>query len=245
MCPSYGERDGARARGSDARASSAVARPGGRVGATRERTGEPEARLRVEPRLGSQARAESRATTDDELRRVRLTSETGPAPARPSSAGPRLSRRGSGVPRHPPRPIVVASTSVTHRDDLDVPRGLRVAAAWAWRILLLVLAGAAVLWVVAKLQLVVVPLVIALLLSALLSPLVGILLRAKLPRSFAVTHCHDRGHRRGRRRAHAGDQPVRGRCTGAVRQGDRGRRADPGQSPERAAGLSDDQSGRP
>ncbi len=87
----------------------------------------------------------------------------------------------------PPRPIVVASTSVTHRDDLDVPRGLRVAGAWAWRVLLLVAAGVAVLWVIGKLQLVVVPLIIAVLLSALLSPLVGILGRARLPRSFAVT----------------------------------------------------------
>jgi len=86
-----------------------------------------------------------------------------------------------------PRPIVVASTSVTHRDDLDVPRGLRVAGAWAWRVLLLVAAGVAMLWVVGKLQLVVVPLIIAVLLSALLSPLVGILRRARLPRSFAVT----------------------------------------------------------
>jgi predicted PurR-regulated permease PerM len=76
---------------------------------------------------------------------------------------------------------------VSHGDDRDVPRGLRVAAAWAWRILLLVLAAAAVLWVIAKLQLVVVPLIIALLLSALLSPLVGILVRAKLHRTFAVT----------------------------------------------------------
>ena len=93
-----------------------------------------------------------------------------------------------GEPVPPPRPIVVASTSVAHRDDLDVPRGLRVAAAWAWRVLLLVLAGAAVLWVIAKVQLVVVPLVIALLLSALLSPLVGILRRqARLNRSFATT----------------------------------------------------------
>jgi predicted PurR-regulated permease PerM len=83
--------------------------------------------------------------------------------------------------------LVLAPASVAHRDDLDVPRGLRIAAAWAWRILLLVLAGAAVLWVVAKLQLVVVPLVIALLLCALLSPLVGLLLRAKFPRSLAVT----------------------------------------------------------
>jgi putative heme transporter len=117
----------------------------------------------------------------ENLKRPPRTAEAG------ADSGYETGRRESGVSQAPPRPLVVGSTSVTHRDDLDVPRGLRIAAAWAWRILLLVLAGAAVLWVVATLQLVVVPLVIALLLCALLSPLVGLLLRAKLPRSLAVT----------------------------------------------------------
>jgi predicted PurR-regulated permease PerM len=85
------------------------------------------------------------------------------------------------------RPIVVTPPSPTQRDDLDVPRGLRVAGAWAWRVLVLALLGVAVLWVMARLKLVVVPLVIALLLSALLSPLVGLLRRAGLPRSLATT----------------------------------------------------------
>jgi predicted PurR-regulated permease PerM len=89
-------------------------------------------------------------------------------------------------PSPPPPPIVVASTSVSHRDDLDVPRGLRVAGAWAWRILLLVAAGVAVIWVMARLQLVVVPLLIAILLSALLSPLVGLLRRVGVPKSLAT-----------------------------------------------------------
>jgi predicted PurR-regulated permease PerM len=83
-------------------------------------------------------------------------------------------------------PIVVTPPSPAQRDDMDVPRGLRVAGAWAWRILLLVAALVAVLWVMAKLKLVVVPLVIALLLSALLAPLVSLLRRAGLPRSLAT-----------------------------------------------------------
>jgi hypothetical protein len=73
----------------------------------------------------------------------------------------------------PARPIVVASTSVAHRDDLDVPRGLRVAAAWAWRLVVLVIVGSGILYVAGKLQVVVVPIIIATLLSALLSPVVG------------------------------------------------------------------------
>jgi predicted PurR-regulated permease PerM len=82
---------------------------------------------------------------------------------------------------------VVLTPSVTGRDDLDVPRGLRVAAAWTWRLLLLALAGFAVLWLVGKLQVVVVPLLIATLLAALLSPLVARLRQAKVPRSLATT----------------------------------------------------------
>ena len=82
--------------------------------------------------------------------------------------------------------VVIARPSVTGRDDLDVPRPLRVAAAWAWRILVLVLAGVAVLWLVGQLQLIVVPLVIATLLTALLSPVVNILRRSRMPRSLAV-----------------------------------------------------------
>jgi len=81
---------------------------------------------------------------------------------------------------------VTPASSPAQRDDLDVPRGLRVAGAWAWRILLLVAALVAVIWVMARIKLVVVPLVIALLLSALLSPLVGLLRRIGVPRSLAT-----------------------------------------------------------
>jgi putative heme transporter len=122
---------------------------------------------------------------DNVRENIRRAYESGKESVRQARAEARAEDGGEPVP--PPRPIVVASTSVAHRDDLDVPRGLRVAAAWAWRVLLLVLAGAAVLWVIAKVQLVVVPLVIALLLSALLSPLVGMLRQARLNRSFATT----------------------------------------------------------
>ena len=85
----------------------------------------------------------------------------------------------------PVRPIVVASTSVAHRDDLDVPRGLRVAGAWAWRLILLVIVGIGVLYLAGQLQLVIVPVLIATLLSALLSPVAGLLRAAKVPRSLA------------------------------------------------------------
>ena len=81
-------------------------------------------------------------------------------------------------------PIVHPST--VSRDDADVPHGLRIAAAWAWRLLVLGLLGLAVIWIVDRLRLVLIPLAIALLLSALLAPAVGWLLRARFPRSAAT-----------------------------------------------------------
>lgn len=92
-------------------------------------------------------------------------------------------------PTAPPalRPIVVTPPpTVSRSDDLEVPHGLRVAAAWAWRILILVVAGLAVLWVGGRLKVVVVPVLIAILLSALLSPLANRLRRARVPRSLAA-----------------------------------------------------------
>jgi predicted PurR-regulated permease PerM len=72
-------------------------------------------------------------------------------------------------------------------DDHEVPHPLRIAAAWSWRLLVVAAAAVAVLWVVAKLHQVVVPVAISLLLAALLSPLVGWLRRrVRLHRSLAT-----------------------------------------------------------
>jgi putative heme transporter len=58
-----------------------------------------------------------------------------------------------------------------------VPEGLRMAAAWTWRLLILAAGAGAILWLVSKLSAVLIPLSIALLLSALLSPSVQFLRR--------------------------------------------------------------------
>jgi predicted PurR-regulated permease PerM len=72
-------------------------------------------------------------------------------------------------------------------DDAAVPRTVRVAAAWAWRLFIVGAAGIAGLWILGRLHQVVIPLLIALLLSALLSPAVSWLnTRARLNRSAAT-----------------------------------------------------------
>ncbi|GAA1764106.1 AI-2E family transporter [Luedemannella helvata] len=75
---------------------------------------------------------------------------------------------------------------VVGRDDSEVPHGLRIAAGWAWRLLVLILATAVLLYLVARLQLVVIPLAISLLLSALLAPFVDSLRRMGVQRSLAT-----------------------------------------------------------
>jgi predicted PurR-regulated permease PerM len=76
--------------------------------------------------------------------------------------------------------------SIRDRDNLAVPRSLRVAAGWSWRLLLVVAGFAAVLWALARLHSVVIPVAIALLLSALLQPAVGWLRRHGVHRTLAA-----------------------------------------------------------
>jgi putative heme transporter len=64
---------------------------------------------------------------------------------------------------------------------------VRKAAAWAWRLLVILAAFIALLWVVEKLEIIVVPVLLALMLSALLVPAVDWLNQRGLPRGGAVT----------------------------------------------------------
>ena len=66
------------------------------------------------------------------------------------------------------------------------PTSSRRSAAWAWRLLVLLAAVVAGLWVVGKLELIVVPVLIATMLTALLLPLVDWLDRHRVPRGAAV-----------------------------------------------------------
>ena len=58
-----------------------------------------------------------------------------------------------------------------------VPEGLQLATEWSWRLLLIVGASALILFILAQLSFLVVPLMIAVLLSALAAPLNLLLLR--------------------------------------------------------------------
>jgi putative heme transporter len=89
----------------------------------------------------------------------------------------------------PPLPVHLDTehTTTSSRDDMEVPPGLRVAAAWGWRLLILGVIIFYALKIVSVLSHVIIPLTIALLLAALLSPFVRILTqRLRLPRSLST-----------------------------------------------------------
>ena len=70
-------------------------------------------------------------------------------------------------------------------DASSVEPLVRKAAAWAWRLLVILAAAVAVLWVVEKLEVIVVPVLLALMISALLVPAVDWLDRHGVCRAVA------------------------------------------------------------
>jgi predicted PurR-regulated permease PerM len=71
-------------------------------------------------------------------------------------------------------------------DDASVEPLVRKTAAWAWRLLVILAAAMTLLWLVQKLEVIVVPVLLALMISALLVPVVDWLDRRGLPRGGAV-----------------------------------------------------------
>lgn len=115
------------------------------------------------------------------VRRARIAARESTRAARVQAKAPT-----EELPVAAARPAPPLHASTISRDDADVPHGLRIGAAWAWRLLVLGVLAYFLLRGVALLNHVVVPLVIALLLSALLTPAVQALRRANMPPSLAT-----------------------------------------------------------
>lgn len=77
------------------------------------------------------------------------------------------------------------SPSSRWTDRTAVPDFLEVGASWAWRIVVVLAAGAAFVWLVARLRVVVIPMLVAAIFAALLVPVVDLLDRW-MPRLLAV-----------------------------------------------------------
>ncbi|WP_422935943.1 AI-2E family transporter [Sinomonas sp. P47F7] len=79
-----------------------------------------------------------------------------------------------------------APTPYRRVSDADLPFALRISAAWAWRLAIILAVVSALLWGLAHVSFLVVPVLVAALLAGLLSPIVAWLVRARVPRGLAV-----------------------------------------------------------
>ncbi|RBY82632.1 AI-2E family transporter [Blastococcus sp. TF02A-26] len=70
--------------------------------------------------------------------------------------------------------------------DAGVPSGLRTAASWAWRLIVVLVGAYVLLYAAASVAVVIVPVIVALLLSALLQPGAAALVRHGWPRALAA-----------------------------------------------------------
>ena len=112
----------------------------------------------------------------------------------------RVRLRGRAAPQLPAATLVTRSTEpqVLTRDsappaapilngvDENLSPGIRLAAAWSWRLLVVAAAIAVFGYMVIQLRLIVIPLLVAVLVSALLVPFVGFLVRHRWPKGVAV-----------------------------------------------------------
>lgn len=89
----------------------------------------------------------------------------------------------------PLQPVLAAAEPVPELDEPpegSVPPGIRTAAAWSWRLLLIAALIYVVAFIVAKLSEVTIPLFVAILFTAALWPLKSWLMRHRVPRGLAV-----------------------------------------------------------
>ncbi|SDT10396.1 Predicted PurR-regulated permease PerM [Microterricola viridarii] len=68
----------------------------------------------------------------------------------------------------------------------SLPTGVRLGAAWSWRLLLIGAMIAVLIFLIVQLRLIVIPVLVAVLLTALLSPLVNFLHRHRWPRGLSI-----------------------------------------------------------
>ncbi|GAB3803465.1 AI-2E family transporter [Humibacter antri] len=86
----------------------------------------------------------------------------------------------------PPAPNHPASESAEETVESSLPRGVRISAAWSWRLLLIGAVIAVVVFLIVQLRLIVVPVLVAVLLAALLVPFVDWLANHRWPRWLAI-----------------------------------------------------------
>lgn len=89
-------------------------------------------------------------------------------------------------PAHARQPAPQLESEQVDNAAVELPLGVRVAAAWSWRLILIGVAVAALVWLIVEVRIIIIPVVIAILLTALLQPIVDFFLRRGLPRWLGV-----------------------------------------------------------
>ena len=84
-----------------------------------------------------------------------------------------------------PKAVQAAAVRSSRAGD-DVPYALRVSASWAWRLGVVLIVGAGLVWILGHFSLLLIPLMVAALLAGLLSPISSWLRRNKVPSGLAV-----------------------------------------------------------
>lgn len=92
------------------------------------------------------------------------------------------------LPDEPARPAILPPPRPrTEREiEQDIPYGVRIAAAWAWRVGLILLVMGALVWLLGRISFLIIPVMVAALLAGLLSPVAGWLRAQRLPNGLAV-----------------------------------------------------------
>jgi putative heme transporter len=88
----------------------------------------------------------------------------------------------------PPRDTVSAMSGPMseHHIAQDIPYGVRIAAAWAWRVGLIMVVVGALIWLLGRVSFLIIPLMVASLLAGLLYPVTEWLRTLKMPQGAAV-----------------------------------------------------------
>ncbi|RFA11519.1 AI-2E family transporter [Subtercola boreus] len=117
-------------------------------------------------------------------------SGTAPSPGRPHRRVGFIARRRAALDAR--YEVAESAASVTEATATaaaasgSVPPGMQIAGAWAWRLLVIAGALAALLFVLSQFSLVIIPLLIAVVLSALLVPFKNFLIRHHWPKWLAI-----------------------------------------------------------
>jgi predicted PurR-regulated permease PerM len=126
--------------------------------------------------MGSSARNGPRTTA----RRTRRTLPVLPlAAAADDHAAP-------PTPEPAPPPETATATNNTAGPNASVPRGLQIAAAWSWRVILVIILLGGIVWMARYLSEVLIPVAIAILLTALMLPLADRFRKWGLPGAAAT-----------------------------------------------------------